>query len=102
MQMTPLPSHAQDDAIVMALEPLTSEIVDALRYFRGACHRNQVIEFIIAAHRRAGEVISEGLKAAVIAAFERHLGVGDDARPFRLPFGPGSNRWALSDGALRG
>jgi hypothetical protein len=39
----------------------------------------------------------------VIAAFERHLGEGrDDPRPFRLPLGPDSHRWALAEGAVKG
>ena len=90
-------------AVVTVLEPLTAEIVEALRYFRGACHRRQVVEFIEAAHRRAGEPAGDALTSAILSAFERHLGVQpDDPRPFRLPFGPGSHRWALSDAAMRG
>ena len=91
----------KDQATVTVLEPLTAEIIEALRYFRGACHRKQVIEFIEAAHRRTGQGV-DGLAAAIIAAFERHLGEGrDDPRPFRLPLGPDSHRWALADSALR-
>ena len=91
-----------EEATVTVLEPLTAEIIEALRYFRGVCHRKQVIEFIEAAHRRAGRHIDD-LASAVIAAFERHLGDGrDDPRPFRLPLGPDSHRWALADNALRG
>lgn len=91
-----------DSAVVTVLEPLTAEIIDALRYFRGVCHRKQVIEFIEAAHRKAGKRI-DGLAEAVIAAFERHLGDDrDDPRPFRLPLGRDSHRWALADGALKG
>ncbi len=85
-----------DEATVTVLEPLTAEIIEALRYFRGVCHRKQVIEFIEAAHRKTGQQI-DGLSTAVIAAFERHLGDGrDDPRPFRLPLGPDSHRWALA------
>lgn len=88
----------EDEAVVTVLEPLTTEIVEALRYFRGVCHRRQVIEFIEAARRRAGQPIGDTLTAAIVAAFERHLGAGaTDPRPFRLPFGPGSHRWALSE-----
>jgi hypothetical protein len=91
-----------EEATVTVLEPLTAEIIEALRYFRGVCHRKQVIEFIEAAHRRAGQHI-DGLATAIIAAFERHLGDDrDDPRPFRLPLGPDSHRWALADSALRG
>ncbi|MDB5469171.1 MAG: outer rane efflux protein [Caulobacter sp.] len=91
-----------DEATVTVLEPLTAEIIDALRYFRGACHRKQVIEFIEVAHRKAGQGV-DGLADAVISAFERHLGnVRDDPRPFRLPLGPDSHRWALADSAMKG
>ncbi|MDO9337675.1 MAG: hypothetical protein EON95_03780 [Caulobacteraceae bacterium] len=89
----------EDEATVTVLEPLTAEIIEALRYFRGVCHRKQVIEFIEAAHRKSGQAV-DGLAGAIIAAFERHLGDGrDDPRPFRLPLGPDSHRWALSDAA---
>ncbi|HYE46330.1 MAG TPA: hypothetical protein VEA44_11230 [Caulobacter sp.] len=91
-----------EPAVVTVLEPLTAEIIEALRYFRGVCHRKQVIEFIEAAHRRDGRPTGESLAAAVVAAFERHLGAETaDPRPFRLPFGPGSHRWALSEAAAR-
>lgn len=90
-----------EEATVTVLEPLTAEIIEALRYFRGVCHRKQVIEFIEAAHRKTGKGI-DGLASAVIAAFERHLGEGrEDPRPFRLPLGPDSHRWALADAALK-
>ena len=86
-----------DEATVTVLEPLTAEIIEALRYFRGASHRKQIIEFIEAAHRKAGQKV-DGLAREIIAAFERHLGDGrDDPRPFRLPLGRDSHRWALSD-----
>ena len=92
----------EEEAVVTVLEPLTAEIVEALRYFRGVCHRGQVIQYIDAAHRQAGRPAGEQLAAAILAAFERHLGTGaDDPRPFRLPFGPGSHRWALSEAAAR-
>ena len=91
-----------DEATITVLEPLTAEIIEALRYFRGVCHRKQVIEFIEAAHRKAGQQI-DGLSREIIAAFDRHLGEGrDDPRPFRLPLGPASHRWALADGAMKG
>ena len=39
---------------------------------------------------------------AILACFERHSGEGPgDPRPFRLPFGRGSRRWAPSE-ALEG
>jgi hypothetical protein len=92
----------EDEAVVTVLEPLTAEIVEALRYFRGVCHRKQVIEFIEAAHRRAGLPTGDTLTTAIVAAFERHLGLdAGDPRPFRLPFGPGSHRWALSEMAAK-
>lgn len=88
-------------AAVTMLDPLASEIVAALRYFRGVCHRRQVIEYILAAHRRAGERIAEDFPDAIIDAFNQWLGQGeDDPRPFRLPFGPGSHRWALAPASL--
>lgn len=91
-----------DEATVTVLEPLTAEIIDALRYFRGASHRKHVIEFIEAAHRKAGQRV-DGLADALLSAFERHLGEGrDDPRPFRLPLGPTSHRWALTDSAMKG
>ena len=90
-----------DEATVTVLEPLTAEIIEALRYFRGASHRKPVIEFIEAAHRKAGQRI-DGLADAILSAFDRHLGEGrDDPRPFRLPNGAGSHRWALADSALK-
>ena len=91
-----------DEATVTVLEPLTAEIIEALRYFRGACHRKQIIEFIEIAHRKAGQHV-DGLSREIIAAFERHLGEGrEDPRPFRLPLGPDSHRWVLADQAMRG
>lgn len=94
--------RSEESAVVTVLEPLTAEIIDALRYFRGASHRKQIIEFIEIAHRKAGQRI-DGLAEAILAAFDRHLGEGrDDPRPFRLPMGPGSHRWALAESALRG
>ncbi|MBI1405834.1 MAG: hypothetical protein GC145_06885 [Caulobacter sp.] len=97
------PMRARDPAGIAVLEPLTGEVVAALRYFRGVCHRKQVIDYIDAAHRRAGQLSGAALAEAIVACFERHLGAGgDDHRPFRLPFGPGSHRWALSEQALAG
>lgn len=91
-----------EQATVTVLEPLTAEIIEALRYFRGASHRKQVIDYIEVAHRRCGQRV-DGLAADIISAFERHLGEGrDDPRPFRLPLGPDSHRWALSDAARKG
>lgn len=88
-------------AAVTMLDPLASEIVAALRYFRGVCHRREVIEYIQAARRRAGERIAEDFPDAIIGAFEQWVGQdADDPRPFRLPFGPGSHRWALAPAAL--
>lgn len=85
------------DGNITALEPLTVEIVEALRYFRGSGHRSQIIQYIEAAHRRAGQPAGDALTADITATFERHLGEGNDPRPFRLPFGPGSLRWALAE-----
>jgi hypothetical protein len=101
--MVGTPTPAQTDATVTVLDPLTAEIIDALRYFRGVSHRKQVIEYVQAAHRRSGDVASpDSIGAAMVAAFERHLGEGvEDPRPFRLPFGVGSHRWALSESAVR-
>ena len=91
-----------EEATVTVLEPLTAEIIEALRYFRGACHRKQVIEFIEVAHRKAGQHV-DGLSRDIVAAFDRHLGDGrEDPRPFRLPLGPDSHRWALTDSAMKG
>jgi hypothetical protein len=101
-RMAANPSPVQDQATVTVLDPLTAEIIDALRYFRGVCHRKQVIEYIQAAHLRAGDANPALLAEAILAAFDRQLGDGaDDPRPFRLPFGPGSHRWAISEMVLR-
>jgi hypothetical protein len=78
-----------------ACDPLVTDLVEALRYYRGVGHRRLVIAHVVAARRAAGEAVTAD---AVLACFEGNTGVGPgDPRPFRLPFGRGTQRWALSE-----
>ncbi len=87
------------------LDPLISEIIDALVHYRGQAHRDLVCDYI--ASMRAGRSIkaSAGLRTEVIAAFRGHLAAAAAARQPRalleLPFGEGSHRWGLSAQAVR-
>lgn len=80
-------------------DPLTDSLVEAMRYYGGVGHRSLIIAYVLAARRAAG---SPTEAEAVQAAFESGLGDGpEDARPFRLPFGRGSHRWALKEALER-
>jgi len=79
------------------VNPLLSDIVDALHYLGGQAHRDVVIECIAAFRRNKGAEPPRGLAQDVISAFHDHL-----QRPepgpclLTLPFGPESRRWGLS------
>lgn len=76
-------------------DPLVVLIADALAHLGGAAHRSLVLTRVASVMGRVGPLSPDGA-AQVIAAFERRVGEGsDDPRPFRLPFGPQSHRWAL-------
>jgi hypothetical protein len=87
------------------VDPLISEIVEALVHFRGQAHRDLVCDYV--ASMRAGHSIkaSAGLRTEMIAAFRGHLAATATARQPRalleLPFGEGSHRWGLSAQAVR-
>lgn len=73
---------------------LAAEIADALRYYRGSAHRKEVIGYIVATRRQAGQTPPPDLAETAIQVFTLRCG---ENRPFRLPFGHGSHRWALNE-----
>ncbi|MBI1406753.1 MAG: hypothetical protein GC145_11570 [Caulobacter sp.] len=90
LSFRPLEPDPQADA-----DPVIALISDALRHFQGAAHRDLVLAHVATALGRPARLSPQGA-AEIIAAFEQRVGEGeDDPRPFRLPFGPGSHRWAL-------
>jgi len=93
-------------AEIAILNPLVSEIVDALLDLGGAAHRDLVAAHI--AGRRGIYRTPEALRRELDEAFSAYCrGASDprDAGLLHLPYGPFSHRWALTDqayGLLRG
>ena len=79
------------------INPLIAEIFQALLDFGGSAHCDAVVDQI--AWRRSRATPSPGLKREIVEAFEIHR---DRARAsglppqMHLPFGDGSQRWALT------
>lgn len=85
-----------------AIHPIVGEIVESLQGLGGAAHRDIVADRI--AERRSGRNLkaSDALRTDVFQAFEAHCEGAPRATGrllFRKPFGPESNRWALSPAA---
>ncbi|WP_304167031.1 hypothetical protein [Phenylobacterium aquaticum] len=83
-------------------EALVFEIARSLQSYGGQAHRDVVIGDIA---RRAGfdhRSPPQELREDLIGAFDRGLNQGGlgHVRLFDLPFGAGSHRWRLADGAL--
>jgi hypothetical protein len=79
-----------------------AEIAEALFELGGSAHRDAVMDRI--AIRRGHGFITEGLRAELLAAFDRHrAAAARKGRPalFHLPFGDGSRRWGLTRDVLR-
>lgn len=93
-------------AEIAILNPLVSEIVDALLDLGGAAHRDLVAAHI--AGRRGIFRPPETLRRELDEAFAGYCqGATDPRAPglLHLPYGPFSHRWALTDQAyalLRG
>ena len=85
-------------------EALVFEIARSLQTYGGQAHRDMVIGDI---SRRAGfdhRHPPQDLREDLIEAFDQGLTQGGlgHAHLFELPFGPGSHRWRLADGAAAG
>ena len=93
-------------AEIAILNPLVSEIVDALLDLGGAAHRDLVTAHI--AGRRGIYRPPESLRRELDEAFRAYCQGAVDPRAaglLHLPYGPFSHRWALTDRAyalLRG
>jgi hypothetical protein len=91
---------------VAILNPLVGEIAEALLDLGGAAHRDLVVAYI--AKRRGAYRPSEAMRRELDEAFAAYcLGANDPraANLLHLPYGPHSQRWALTDhayGMLRG
>lgn len=93
-------------AEIAILNPLVSEIVDALLDLGGAAHRDLVVAHI--SRRRGIYRPPEPLRRELDEAFSGYCRGATDPRAaglLHLPYGPFSHRWALTDRAyalLRG
>jgi hypothetical protein len=75
---------------------LVAEISEVLAYLGGAAHRDTVLSAVIAIRRGRQDRLAHDIADEIEAVFLQGVGEDDeDPRPFRLPFGPGSRRWAL-------
>ncbi|MBO9708553.1 MAG: hypothetical protein J7521_10095 [Caulobacter sp.] len=84
------------------LNPLVAEIAHALLDLGGAAHRDLVVAYI--AKRRGAFRPSETLRGEVEQAFAAYCRGAIDPRAASLlhqPYGPLSQRWALTDRAYR-
>jgi hypothetical protein len=80
-----------------ALDPAVAEIAEVLHEMGGSAHQDAVIDRI--AVRRGEVLISDELRADVLAAFEAHRAHARRRRKpalLCLPFGEGSRRWGLT------
>ena len=85
---------------VAILNPLAAEIAQALLDLGGAAHRDLVVAYV--AKQRGFYRPSEALKRELDAAFNAYCGGASDPRApnlLHLPYGPDSQRWALTDQA---
>lgn len=93
-------------ADIAILNPLVSEIVDALLDLGGAAHRDLVTAHV--AGRRGIYRAPEALRRELEEAFSVYCAGATDPRAaglLHMPYGPFSHRWALTDwayGLLRG
>ena len=71
------------------LEALARDVATVLKSLGGSAHQNVVIDCVAALKRQRGEPVTQGLRQAVVEAFERY------SEWFTRPFGDGSMRWAL-------
>ena len=91
---------------VAILNPLAAEIAQVLLDLGGAAHRDLVVAHV--AKQRGVYRPSEALKRELDTAFNAYCGGANDPRApnlLHLPYGPDSQRWALTDQAyalLRG
>lgn len=90
---------------VAILNPAAAEILQALLDLGGAAHRDLVVAYV--ARRRGIFRPSDALRRDLDAAFAAYCATSDPrgAGLLHLPYGPGSQRWALTDqayGLLRG
>lgn len=76
--------------------PLTAEIAEALISLSGEAHRDVVIARIAQARHGDARAASPALREEILATFETHCQAGEAPGLFRLVFGPGSHRWALT------
>jgi hypothetical protein len=87
------------------VDPVLVEIIDALVYFRGQAHRDQVCHHI--ASGRAGEArkAEDALKQEIYDVFRAHMAMSAESARARCllhqPFGPESHRWGLTEDGLR-
>ncbi|MDQ0466985.1 hypothetical protein QO010_004782 [Caulobacter ginsengisoli] len=89
----------QDRFTPASAEDWLDDIAEALKAYGGAAHRSLVIDRVQIVRGRRGETWAEEAARAVQEAFERHRD-GRGRGLFRLPFGEGSHRWALDQGAV--
>jgi ectoine hydroxylase-related dioxygenase (phytanoyl-CoA dioxygenase family) len=76
--------------------PLSAEIAEALMSLSGEAHRDVVISRIAQARHRDAKVASPALRDEILTTFDAHCRAGEAPGLFRLVFGPGSHRWALT------
>lgn len=84
------------------LNPLVAEIAHALLDLGGAAHRDLVVAYI--AKRRGAFRPTDTLRGEIEQAFANYCGGAIDPRAASLlhqPYGPLSQRWALTDRAYR-
>jgi hypothetical protein len=62
----------------------------------GEAHRDVVITRIAQVRDRGAKAASPALREEILATFEAHCQKGEAPGLFRLVFGPGSHRWALT------
>ena len=90
----------QPAAAIAILNPLVSEIVEALLDLSGAAHRDLVVAHV--AGRRGIYRPPETLKRELDEAFADYCQGATDPRAaslLHLPYGPFTHRWALTDWA---
>ena len=93
---------SREEAQSMPAGALVVEIVQALIRCGGQAHRDVVVARIAVARHERGEDAPDDLQEHVVKAFNVHCLADDGSEGvalFRLPFGPGSRRWALTDQA---
>ena len=71
------------------LESLARDVAMVLKSLGGSAHQDTVIDCVAALRRTRGEPVTQGLRQAIVEAFEAF------SEWFTRPFGDGSKRWAL-------